>query len=73
MVISQEVWFLMAADNDTMDSWMSSINTVIIDLFRNMYNVPEDNYWSQGWVGPLHTPGPQGFDGLVLISVPPKR
>lgn len=46
--MSQEVWFLMAADDDIMDGWMSIINIVIIDLFRNMYNVPEDNYWNQG-------------------------
>lgn len=41
-------WFLMAADHPTMEKWMTAINAEIHDLFINMYNVPEDNFWSEG-------------------------
>lgn len=41
-------WFLMAGDVQSMDKWMMAVNAEVHNLFIKMYNVPEDNYWSQG-------------------------
>lgn len=46
----QAVWFLLAKDEASMNKWMTAINAQIHSLFIKLYNVPEDNYWSQGWV-----------------------
>lgn len=44
----QENWILLAKDEDSMEKWMTTINAVIHGLFIKRYNVPEDNYLSQG-------------------------
>lgn len=41
-------WFLMARDLASMTEWMTAINAEIHRLFVKLYDVPEDNYWSQG-------------------------
>ena len=38
----------MAEDLQSMDKWMTAVNAEVHSLFIKMYNVPEDNYWSQG-------------------------
>lgn len=45
---SQENWILLAKDEDSMEKWITAINAVIHGLFTKRYNVPEDNYDSQG-------------------------
>lgn len=44
----QAVWFLLAKDEASMNKWMTAVNAQIHGLFIKLYNVPEDNYWSQG-------------------------
>ncbi|CAN0100971.1 unnamed protein product [Scytosiphon promiscuus] len=44
-------WFVLAKDENSMNRWMTAINAQIHGLFIKMYNVPEDNYWSQGLKG----------------------
>lgn len=46
--IMQEVWFLLSKDEASMNRWMTAINAQIHGLFIKQYNVPQDNYWSQG-------------------------
>eukprot|EP00752_Nemacystus_decipiens_P008749 g7810.t1 len=41
-------WFLMGEDRTSVEMWMTAINTEVHFLFVKMYDVPEDNYWSQG-------------------------
>eukprot|EP00752_Nemacystus_decipiens_P009414 g8417.t1 len=45
------VWFLLGKDEASMNKWMTAINAQIHGLFIKLYNVPEDNYWSQGLKG----------------------
>ncbi|CAM9178970.1 unnamed protein product, partial [Hapterophycus canaliculatus] len=44
-------WFVLAKDENSMNRWMTAINAQIHGLFIKMYNVPDDNYWSQGLKG----------------------
>lgn len=48
VALSQVVWFLLGKDEASMNKWMTAINAQIHGLFIKLYNVPEDNYWSQG-------------------------
>lgn len=41
-------WFLQAKNNARMSEWMTAVNAHVHWLFTKRYNVPEDNYWSQG-------------------------
>lgn len=47
-LIQKVAWFLMAESLPSMEKWMTAINAEVHDLFVKMYDVPEDNYWSQG-------------------------
>lgn len=47
----EEVWFLLGKDEVSMNRWMTAINAQIHGLFIKLYNVPDDNYWSQGQKG----------------------
>lgn len=44
----QEKWVLLAKDEASMQRWMTAINAQIHRMFIKRYNVPEDNYRSQG-------------------------
>lgn len=46
----QTEWILLARSKTEMEDWMDAINDQIHALFIRQYNVPEDDYWSQGWV-----------------------
>ncbi|CBJ30507.1 conserved unknown protein [Ectocarpus siliculosus] len=47
----EAVWFLLGKDELALNKWMTAINAQIHGLFIKLYNVPEDNYWSQGTNG----------------------
>ncbi|CAM9144262.1 unnamed protein product [Ectocarpus sp. 12 AP-2014] len=47
----EAVWFLLGKDEQALNKWMTAINAQIHGLFIKLYNVPEDNYWSQGTKG----------------------
>ncbi|CAM9166452.1 unnamed protein product [Ascophyllum nodosum] len=47
----EEVWFLLAKDEASMNKWMTAINAQIHRLFIKQYNVPADNYQSRGLKG----------------------
>lgn len=47
-VYDKVVWFLLGKDEASMNKWMTAINAQIHSLFIKMYNVPDDDYWSQG-------------------------
>ncbi|CAM9932796.1 unnamed protein product [Scytosiphon promiscuus] len=47
----KEKWVLLAKDEPSMQRWMTAINGQIHRMFIKRYNVPEDNYWSQGLKG----------------------
>ncbi|CAM9142326.1 unnamed protein product [Ectocarpus sp. 6 AP-2014] len=47
----EAVWFLLGKDEPALNKWMTAINAQIHGLFIKLYNVPEDNYWSQGTNG----------------------
>lgn len=46
----QTEWILLARSKTEMEDWMDAISDQIHALFIRQYNVPGDDYWSQGWV-----------------------
>eukprot|EP00903_Cladosiphon_okamuranus_P006316 g6191.t2 len=42
------VWFLMAEDHKQMNKWMQAVHAEVHSIFIKTYNVPDDNFWSQG-------------------------
>eukprot|EP00903_Cladosiphon_okamuranus_P011132 g10508.t1 len=47
----QQNWILLAKNEASMEKWMTAINARIHGMFIKLYNVPEDNYRSQGLKG----------------------
>mmetsp|Transcript_9767 Transcript_9767/g.14692 ORF Transcript_9767/g.14692 Transcript_9767/m.14692 type:complete len:1438 (-) Transcript_9767:159-4472(-) len=42
----EEVWFLLANDEDSMMRWMIAINAVVHQIYLQTYTVPENDYWT---------------------------
>lgn len=46
--VKKVIWLLVARSEAVMDKWMAAINAQIHENFVNKYNIPADNYRSQG-------------------------